>query len=160
MGTFFHGWRRKAGCLSLVIALLSTVGWGRSFLVEDEIIWRSQTVAYFLGSRSGFADFETNTYPETVKNSWEVFPTGWRTQRGDWIEPPDTSIEPFDKFESDDVQWRFRWGGFDFGSEKGDTRPFTISHCQIPYWSIVLPVTLLSGWLLLSKPQTTDKTES
>jgi len=33
------------------------------------------------------------------------------------------------------------------------TRPSPIVHWNIPYWSIVLPLTLLSAYLLLSKPR-------
>jgi hypothetical protein len=35
MYTFFYGWRRKAGCVSLVIALVSTGMWIRSTRFQD-----------------------------------------------------------------------------------------------------------------------------
>ena len=37
MHTFFHGWRRKAGCVALVIACAITVVWVRSCLVIDNV---------------------------------------------------------------------------------------------------------------------------
>lgn len=35
MHTFFHGWRRKAGIISLVVACVMTGLWNRSLFVED-----------------------------------------------------------------------------------------------------------------------------
>ena len=37
MKDFFHGWRRKAGCVTLVMALAVTGAWVRSNIVEDDL---------------------------------------------------------------------------------------------------------------------------
>ena len=37
MGEFFQGWRRKIGCVTLVMAFVLVLGWIRSFYVEDFI---------------------------------------------------------------------------------------------------------------------------
>jgi hypothetical protein len=37
MHTFFHGWRRKAGVATLLLALALIGGWIRSFQIFDEI---------------------------------------------------------------------------------------------------------------------------
>ena len=60
-----------------------------------------------------------------------------------------------------DVHWHWQLLGFDFGAAsfeaftKAQTGTFRQRDeiWQIPYWSIVLPLTLISLWLLLSKPR-------
>ena len=53
-----------------------------------------------------------------------------------------------DQFESIGIKWRFRYFGFGIGDEVDQTGVL-----RAPYWSIVIPLTLLSAWLLLSKPR-------
>ncbi len=38
MREFFHGWRRKAGCVTLVMALTLTGIWVRSSIIIDEVL--------------------------------------------------------------------------------------------------------------------------
>jgi hypothetical protein len=38
MHTFFHGWRRSAGVVLLVVALVLMVGWIRSDIVFDQVV--------------------------------------------------------------------------------------------------------------------------
>ena len=40
MGAFFHGWRRKAGCITLAMALLLMALWLRSNLLFDQVLLR------------------------------------------------------------------------------------------------------------------------
>ena len=53
-----------------------------------------------------------------------------------------------------DILWTFEWCGFGCGESH-------LNHLQIwtiPYWSITIPLTALSAFLLLSKPrQSTQK---
>lgn len=37
MRDFLHGWRRKVGCVALMMACVFAAGWMRSRLLEDEI---------------------------------------------------------------------------------------------------------------------------
>ena len=60
----------------------------------------------------------------------------------------------------DKILWRRTWCGFDFGKSR---QTFSWGHnyevveiwrwWSIPYWSIIIPLTLLSAYLLLSKPR-------
>lgn len=62
---------------------------------------------------------------------------------------------PPDPFLGQDVEWRFDWAGFTAGAAQNRFRapPLRIDlHC-VPYWAIVIPLTMLSAWLLLSKPR-------
>lgn len=59
------------------------------------------------------------------------------------------------------IDWRWRMLGFghgiDIGGQKSKnnflfhTLPTIVT--VVPYWSIVLPLTAISAWLLLSKPK-------
>ena len=63
------------------------------------------------------------------------------------------------------AEWRWQFLGFGFGkSVDGTTQvanqsvqivPSTIA--VIPYWSIVVPLTLISLWLLLTKPRKSNQ---
>ncbi len=37
MQTFFHGWRRKAGIISLGLACIFASGWARSLIIDDHV---------------------------------------------------------------------------------------------------------------------------
>lgn len=51
-------------------------------------------------------------------------------------------------------EWRVDWLGFHFGAAKNTAGTIRlIEFWIIPFWSIVIPMTLLSAWLLLSKPR-------
>lgn len=49
------------------------------------------------------------------------------------------------------TEWRWKWGAFDVGKGTEAPTPVNLIAVQIPYWLIVIPLTLLSAWLLLRK---------
>jgi hypothetical protein len=55
--------------------------------------------------------------------------------------------------------WRWRFLGFEAGEfttqMTGDSSHG--SFCSIPYWSVTVPLTLVSLWLLLSKPRSLNR---
>jgi hypothetical protein len=53
------------------------------------------------------------------------------------------------------LQWM--WCGFYCGVPDDHYSKFML---VVPYWSIVIPLTLLSAWLLLGKPRQAKKAES
>lgn len=54
MREFFKGWRRKVGCVTLLMALLLAVGWVRSYQDQEIVIeYRGQSANYFIHSREG-----------------------------------------------------------------------------------------------------------
>ncbi len=101
MGEFFKGWRRKAGLVTLAMALLLTVAWMRSCVTSDVIISHSQM--------------------------------------------PSTSFE-----SCDGGLCCFQWTDTSTAAQHRTSRQTLYF---IPYWSLVLPLTLLSAWLLLVKPR-------
>jgi hypothetical protein len=151
---FFKEWRRKAGCVTLAIACLLLAGWVRS---EYRIDALSLCCSSFtgIGSRSilakiGFTLFTSDeaSYSQERLLSWvSGYPSG--------INNGIPNAEG-DFFGDVDVQHRQEWLGFIFaaGQFKQNISPTErFATVLIPYWSIVIPLILLSAWLLLSKPR-------
>ena len=128
MGEFFKPWRRKVGIVSLLMALVFMGGWVRSGNWAD--------VFY---SRSGYALMSAKHH------------LTWLRVRGVGSQ----SRRPFLKWESDDFSeepWAYN---NKFSDRQIVTKffPGNLTMWAVPYWSIVVPLTLLAAWLLLSKPR-------
>jgi hypothetical protein len=144
MHTFFHGWRRKIGVVTLVMACVLTVGWVRSVSIRDEInVPIGQKMAEKLLS---------------VKQSlcWVHFPMGsrlllWKTVLLRRDEPEENHWQ---HGRVGMFRWTHQWCGFRLGTFEltGRKRPLATA-VAIPYWSLVLPLTFLSAYLILWKPR-------
>ncbi len=134
MGKYFHGWRRKIGLVTLLLACVFVAGWVRSIFVHDVLLFWDGTQALGLwGSQSGSLVWDTNDNPDVQR---------WTTPRWqNWI--ASEGVHPFDNPE---IKWQWRFCGFGFASDGMTSR-------IVPYWAIVIPLTLLAAWLLLSKPR-------
>ena len=131
MREYFRGWRRKAGCVTLVMALALMGIHARSFVVEYHVMIPVSRDVHYITICQGFVD--------------------WRAERG--LRSPHDRImwwssggsrrspKPFRymRFHASYV----RWNGFDVGADDG----------AIPIWLPTLPLTLLSAYLLLWKPR-------
>ena len=53
MGEFFKGWRRKAGVVTLVMALAFLGVWARSFRKVDNLVLAFGEISWKLGSKRG-----------------------------------------------------------------------------------------------------------
>src|SRR5947209_2489025 len=60
MNNFFHGWRRRAGCVTLVMACVFMAGWVRSFKTADLVGLYSDTT-YCATSNAGEFRLEIST---------------------------------------------------------------------------------------------------
>ena len=138
MREFFEGWRRKVGCVTLVMACVFAAGWVRSFRVEDGIsfptgdpnIGALVSVNGEIGLIQWYDD--DNLWPDGAvpQVASTPFPPATPTSLGTWI-----------------------WCCCGLGV-KGwlEHRYYVIS-----YWSIVIPLTLLSAYLLLWKPRPKER---
>jgi hypothetical protein len=142
MREFFKGWRRKTGCVALVMACALAGEWMRASVTEDAYLLTPQ---HAIVSGDGYM---------TVVFTRRHGPQYWYmafTKRVD--SGPGGSL----KWEQ-----RWRWGvagvgcGVDVllvnGTEEDEAK-----WCRIPYWGIILPLTLLSAYLILWKPRTKPK---
>ena len=130
MGGYLLGWRRKLGLATLFISCLLAAQWARSYCWRDFLRAPYETSHWTasIESDTGFLEFRID---ENFKHQhicrYSTSDAGWNSDRS-----------PFE-FECDawvqDDQYCFR----------------TFVH----YWSLVLPLTALSAYLLLSKPRQT-----
>ena len=132
MGDYFQPLRRKIG----VMALVFMGGWVRSLIVFD-------AVRFNIGNHTGAGFMSMNqsiVLASANLETWE--PPEWQTG---------SSSSADSVLDGGRITWRFRWYGFGVGTLAQGDMGMMIS--TIPYWSIVIPLTLLSAYLLLSKPR-------
>ncbi|MBC8116025.1 MAG: hypothetical protein H7062_16685 [Candidatus Saccharimonas sp.] len=147
MGEFFKGWRRKAGLVTLAMALLFTIALMRSYVVSDTFYVSSGQTLHQLTSFAGALTWtRSGGEDETVPIQWqtnqisETFPSPWGWHGREV------------KYE-----WQWRGAGFSIGAFSYDAGGYAswlrVDVLTISYSSLVLPLTLLSAWLILGKPQ-------
>ena len=140
MWTYFRPLRRKFGVASLMLACVLMVGWVRSRLYTDVVNF--QIGHHEIGFISKDSSLGLATIRRAVPTS-TLLPTIHSETFGriaDWYSAPGTP-------------WRLNWYRWGFssivtnaGGESGNIR-------VAPYWPVVLPLALISAWLLLSKPR-------
>jgi len=148
MGDFLHGWRRKSGVVTLVMAALLTGGWIRSLERSDIVAVNARPWRYCVQSVLGHLCLVRTTpiadsplfdfYLSKVEDTWNVLIDESGTPQ---LVPGDSEV----------VGWSLEWYGFHLrdGMTDRNSEPFRIGKCVIPYWSIVLPTILLSAYLIL-----------
>ncbi len=147
MGNDFRSWRRKFGVVTLVMACAFMGGWVRSGLFKEEL-WFSKDPSpnqIFVQSCTGCVRcFYGRANGEITRGGY-----WWISRR---CRSADRDFAGFGvPFVFD---WRWHYWGFDFGKgHEVQQRPneYRLRFMFIPYWSIVIPLPLLSAWLLLRK---------
>ncbi|HEY4261032.1 MAG TPA: hypothetical protein VGM98_12760 [Schlesneria sp.] len=154
MHTFFHGWRRKLGVVTLVMACVCFGLWVRGHSTFDRVTIAardSYSVFHFSSTTSGDLG---------VYFCHSQFIEQAHRPRTEWISRPNEEtaeqiqkqvkrqIESESSAEAKSVSyWVRRFHGFMIGGAD------TYWHVDIPYLSIVLPLTFLSAYLILWKPR-------
>ena len=138
MGDFFKPWRRKIGLVTLVMACLAMGAWVRSHAVSDQIRFMSSGYGYNFRSQFGrmnagifwAADGADNSFYFSLGRSW----VGQKLPDIDYGKPSKTF-------------------GFSYFVGENDLMRAMRVGVEFPYWSIVLPLTALSAFLLLTNPR-------
>ena len=129
MGKFFHGWRKKFGCVTLLLACVFAMGWVRSLFALDQFPFGTSCS---LRSDSGFiAVWILKTIPEEKENEMEIQPS---------------IAEPFVYFSSHAKV-----------SSQVDNDILRLEIRGVAYWVITIPLTFISLWMLLSNPCKPDQ---
>jgi hypothetical protein len=134
MREFLRGWKRKLGCMTLVIACAFAAPWIRSYSICDD----------FTLSKHGQFD-------SLVSVDGQLFTTSGPYRGPDEFRRTTRRAQPIQNLWAGRFEWQWRCCGF--GSASSSTQNRTIYLKIIPYWSVVLPLTLMSAYLLLSKPR-------
>ena len=137
MGTFFHGWRRKTGLVTLLLACLFMGGWMRSVIGNDAIVlgFHREFTDLMIISASGHLQFERFTFDFSKESessfSFDTFP---------------------DLFEDFPETFHLGWQ-----SGRSAMEDCWLDRFTVLYWFIVIPLTALSAFLLLSSPRKTTQ---
>lgn len=123
MCDFFTGWRRKAGCVTLIVACAVSSMWIRSRSIADDIFLTVGDRRLHL--RSAYGQFFWGGWPAEGRSHFH--------QNSDRIE--DLEAEGFN------------WARFGLR----EMPPNNSVHWAVPGSYLAIPLTLLSAWLLLGK---------
>ena len=152
MGNFFHGWRWKVGVVTLWMACVFMGGWIRGQSTVDEL---------YFGKGKGIHSFSLffgrNGITLTRRTTEES-----RTSNPNWYCGPLEPRESFYIFQPGlVVEWRWHSCGFEAGEFHDLEMPiWRMSWWNTPYWSLVIPLTLLSAWLLLSNSRSSNQNKT
>jgi hypothetical protein len=171
MREFFRGWRRKAGCTTLVVALVFMAIWIRSRHITDTLTLRSEesrTWHSLTLSQQGLK--WARSIGSGQHGDPEFMNISWTSDDSEYA----ADYRPLD--QGWDIDWNWQCCGFQFGEYYfGSLLEFeppevmtqritlvtsSLALWTVPYWSIVLPLTALSAWLLLSKPRKATRNPS
>ncbi len=161
MGEFFKGWRRKIGLGALVVAMSLSAFWlscGMTSMPYGTVFYRG---AYPLPDGASENIFDRVVTKEGIL-VWETFRANGPLQvYDDQIAQWDKSLPTRTRTNcvlvtidehSNEWHWKWKSSGFEFGEfRQNHPDGFTMARCGIPFWSIVLPLTLLSAYLLIRK---------
>lgn len=159
MNGLLKPWSRRLGVATLAIALCLPLLWIRSETVRDELAWYP---SYFLP--------DLNWYVEIVSlqgtlglQQYQVAPGlgGIGTNSPSYFQ----SNQVNDYFTGsprieETLTWQWQWRGFGYGHAATHLTGMSAKIWTVPYWSFVIPLTLQSAWLLLSKPRSSYRKPS
>lgn len=150
MKEFFDGWRRKAGIVTLAMALVSAGIWVRGTVVTDQ---------FYVGDSKQYRALEVRqdcllwgrvqAFGNATIGSAEFWTVAKRDEIGTYLRLMHSTPTK--------SGWEWRWVGFgfDFGRTEielgGNDVQLTL--WAIPHWFTTIPLTLLSAGLILWKPR-------
>ena len=155
MGDFFYGWRRKIGCVTLVMACVFMSGWVSS-------IRASHAIAYSVTDTS-LTQLTSRDATLTFRWILSEFPVRGFYGNNDkllLVTPPNVhgvlSVpidEPTLTIVGNEFHWILLAGRLKIGNVVAKVFPLRIFVCIVPYWLIAIPLTFVSAYLLLVKPR-------
>lgn len=142
--TYFHGWRRKVGVATLGFACVLAGLWIRSLSIEDEVYFSiGKTTPVLLFSTQGYIVWGKFLNPDW--KDLEGQPPHWRSL------PLDTESGSREPLFTQNPEFTWRWWICAAVEDVAPLRRF--SFLVISYWSLVIPLTLLSAYLILCTPR-------
>jgi hypothetical protein len=157
MREFFKGWRRKVGCVALVMACVLFAGWMRSLVFHFGIGFPNDTS--LISSQGSlkwnrYSEFDAEHSPQPLHwfSMRHTYPKG----TPQWTKPIPLWTKPI---------WRYDTGAIAIDSyHVVDFDDKTILHSVdswiVQYWAITTPLTLLSAYLILWKPRPKERRDA
>lgn len=164
MGSYFKPLRRKVGVVTLLLACVLAAAWARTGIVHDDVdIPISTRSTEFKNVRLN----AVNTWSSVTSSDGSIcwihrqntsdrpfrMSCYWRTVSRDPHSFMPSRLIPLKSVERELMLPRF---GFYIGTANksgSDRGVIEIIAVKISYWTIVIPLTLLSAYLLLSRPR-------
>jgi hypothetical protein len=146
---FFRGWKRKVGCVTLVMALVTTGAWITSLQTGGEYCFGKGESRLYHSITLRRGGLIWNRF-ECGEDETMNYGAGWtRSNALPLDDGPFVGVAiPFD------IDWRWKRLGFDLGEWHWQTNhQFRVLFLMIPFAPIIIPLTAISAWLLLSKPR-------
>lgn len=156
MSNVFHGWRRKLGCITLLMALALTGLWIRSRSTLDEYHFgKQQQTSVIVASEKACLVLGRlwNSSPGVILGPYIEMDRERTISGGRIVHAADLEIESRRGSCGLELVKRYQQPPLSLKNIKLDL-------LIIPYWCIVWPLTLLSAWLLLSKPRQSGRQRS
>jgi len=154
---FFEPLRRKIGVFTLVMACVLTAAWVRSLSVRDHFDFpgKSNMTISLSSEKGGFQWNEHRLYVMHLRMPLKLVTTEEMEKLAEEEQTAEPNFfSPVVIIGNNDVTRDWQVLGFEVHEEALDAAGYgTLRRITIPYWSIVVPLTLLSAWLLLSKPR-------
>ena len=150
MREVFRGWKRKCAVVALLISSALTLMWMRSEMVRDELtfcpsyFWPGREWSVDLVSLNGSIDWHAYYLEPGLGGIGTDSPIYFQSQN---VKDYFTSTPKIE----DTVVWQWRWGGLRYGAGPTHLKRLSVEAWSVPYWSFVLPLSLFSGWFLLSR---------
>ena len=151
MGEFFKPWRRKVCLLTLFMACVFIGGWVRSGFIRDTLNFKLGQYPVWLCSENGHVSWVAVI--ERDPKVWMSF-YNWECDLPSGYSHFPSNYRLLSESLPITEQWKWIWLGFVTKLTGGEQTCWIIS-----YWSIILPLTLLSAYLLLSKPRQLTQTK-
>jgi hypothetical protein len=158
MREFFRGWRRKVGCVTLVMACVVMGLWIRGFHWQDSAEFCPSRTIYTTSSGYGYFAFQAFEFPArgAALSQSSVSTSPLRLLQMGWNSSLITEeLGEFAPWKGAESEAHWKWQSFLVGTASFDTvnLNYSKSYAIIPCWSIAIPLTLLSAYLILWKPR-------
>jgi hypothetical protein len=161
MREFFRGWKRRVGAVTLLMACVFAMIWVISLYRQDvlRLSPSKSSLEYFQSCNGAFTWMRyIDAHPMFVKRQ----PLAWGAAAVTFSNEDICHCHLINK-----VKWRLSLLGAVAGEELTNVNfpeyngPATrVIAVKIPYWFIILPMTLLSAWLLLRGPRIANPQQS
>lgn len=163
MGDFFRGWKRKVGCVVIILAFVLAGGWIRSLLFVDNLILALRSVSWEVHSIEGILEirrhriFGTPVFFDNVNQTrWDSFSIADAKEYAE----SETDVGSHSGYitrswiyqnKADFVAFTLASGNEVFYPIDPDDNRIESNLVAFPYGIVVIPLTLVSMWLFLSK---------